>query len=256
MTRNRFLDKAWQKTHLKRIKQRAGNRYTPELNVDLPIAEIFDGISRTDNFYILIRKHYGKLNREFNRVSPKYDDKETQKIYQILQREIFSLSKLLGKLKKYNANTIPWLTISQHTQKAKEIIWKFLDKLREEKKKVEKQNKTDNKHRGRSASERLSFEIHHIYETQKELNYFEELSSSTKLSNFPFLLLTGVAGTGKTHLLCDIVEKRIHGGLPAVLTFGELFTTTKDPSGPYLISLCFSLKLKLTLFFPNLLLNI
>jgi hypothetical protein len=80
MAKNRFLDKKWLNSHLKAIKRKAGNRYTPELNVDLPIAEIFDGISRTNSFYTSIRKQYGKLNREFGRVSSKYEDKRIQKI--------------------------------------------------------------------------------------------------------------------------------------------------------------------------------
>ena len=44
------------------------------------------------------------------------------------------------------------------------------------------------------------------------------------------LVLAG-PGTGKTHLLCDIVEDRITSKqlLPAVLVFGELFTGNGDP---------------------------
>lgn len=233
MAKNRFLDKKWQNSHLKKIKERAGNRYTPELNVDLPIADIFNGISRTENFYISIRKHFGKLNREFSHVSSKYENEEIQKTYQSLQREISQLSKLLHKLKEYNTNDIPWIKINQRAQKAEDVVWKLADKLREEQKKAEHQ-KVDDKQEGRPpASEKLSFSIHYLYEIQKELSYFEELSSSTKaeLSNSPRLLLTGRSGTGKTHLLCDIVENRITGRqlLPAVLVFGELFVTNADP---------------------------
>ena len=99
MAINRFLNNKWQNAHLKKDKERAGSRYTPELNVDLPIAEIFEGISRTESFYTSIRKHYGKVNREFNHVSTRYLNDEIQKIYQVLQGEISHLSKLLNKLK-------------------------------------------------------------------------------------------------------------------------------------------------------------
>ena len=64
------------KSHLKKVKKRAGNRYAPELNIDLPSSEIFDGISRTENFYTTIRGHYEKLNREFNRVSEKHENND------------------------------------------------------------------------------------------------------------------------------------------------------------------------------------
>lgn len=234
MAKNRFLDNRWQKAHLKKIKERAGNRYTPELNVDLPIAEIFDGISRTENFYISIRKHYGKLNREFSRVSKKYENNEVQKLYQNLKDEITQLSKNLDKLKEYDTKKIPWDKVQRRTKKANKILWELSDKLREEKDKAEKQ-KTEEKEQGnqRSVSERFGSDIHYLYEVQKELGFFEKLSSSTKakLSNSPFLFLTGVAGTGKTHLLCDVVEDRTTDGkeLPSILVFGELFATSEDP---------------------------
>jgi len=233
MSKNRFLDKKWQKSHLKKIKERAGSRYTPELNVDLPIADIFDGISRTENFYISIRKHYGKLNREFGRVSQKYENEEIQKTYKVLKNEISQLSKLLDKLKEYNTREISWDKINRWAKKASESLWKLSDKLREEKDKTEQQKTEDRQELQRSVSEKLGSDIHYLYEAQKELRYFEQLSSSTKakLSNSPFLLLTGLAGTGKTHLLCDVIEDRITSKkpIPSILVFGELFETSEDP---------------------------
>jgi hypothetical protein len=233
MVKNRFLDKKWQKSHLKKIKERAGNRYTPEINVDLPIAEIFDGISRTENFYITIRRHYGNLNREFSHVSNKYENEDIQKIYKNLNSEISQLSQILDELKKYNIKKISWNQINKQAKKANEILWKLSDKLREERDKIEKQKNKERQIDQRSISERFSSDIHYLYETQKELRYFDELSVSTKakLSNSPFLFLTGIAGTGKTHLLCDVVEGRIANkeALPAVLVFGELFVTSDDP---------------------------
>ncbi len=56
-TKNIFLDPHWCATHVKQIRSKAGPRYTPELNVNLPIAQIFDGISRTEAFYTEIREN-------------------------------------------------------------------------------------------------------------------------------------------------------------------------------------------------------
>jgi chromosomal replication initiation ATPase DnaA len=229
MARNRFLNQEWQKNHLKKIKKRAGPHYIPELNVDLPIAEIFDGISRTKGFYYSIREHYGKLTRVFSRVSGKYENRDIQKIYKKFKIEISQLSNTLSKIKSYDTNPISWNQINKRTQKANEI--EFLDKLREEKDKAEKQKSGEVPSNPQSISETPETDIHYLYETQKELRFFEELSSSTKakLSNLPFLILTGAAGTGKTHLLCDLVENRLKKKLPAVLVFGELFETSDEP---------------------------
>ena len=46
-----LIDKEWFARHLTKVTATAGPKYHPELNVDLPISKIFDGISRTKQFY-------------------------------------------------------------------------------------------------------------------------------------------------------------------------------------------------------------
>jgi len=225
----------WYQKHLRQIKQRAGARYTPELNVNLPISEIFDGISRTENFYATIREKYGELFREFRYVTSKYKNNELQKKYDQIKKEIKALFKIIEGIKGYDTNKIPWDKIQKQTNNLHKNLWEFTDKLRKERDQV-KDIKTPPRKDGsyqQSPSEKFNSDIHHIYKTQELIRYFEELSSSTKaqLSNHPFLLLTGSAGTGKTHLLCDVVEQRINNEkdtLPAFLVFGEFFSDDND----------------------------
>ena len=227
--------KNWYKKHLVQIKKKAGARYTPELNVNLPISEIFDGISRTEKFYTTIRINYGELLRQFRHISTKYVKNELQKNYDQIKKEIDALFKLIENIKVYNTNKIPWGEINKETETLLDNLRKFASKLREEKDQV-KNIKTTAKKDGsyqQSPSEKLNSDIHHIYKTQESIHYFEELSSSTKaqLSNHPFLLLTGSAGIGKTHLLCDVVENRINNKkdiLPTFLLFGEFFSNGKN----------------------------
>jgi len=232
---NMFANSKWFKIHLKAIKEKAGARYTPELNVNLPISEIFDGISRTENFYATIREKYGELFREFRYVTSKYKNNELQKDYDQIKKDIKSLFKVLESVKEYNTSHIPWDKIQQQTKVLEGKLWKFIDQLRKEKEQV-KDIKTPPKKDGSyqpSPSEKFDSDIHYIYKTQELVNDFEELSLSTKaeLSNHPFLLLTGSAGIGKTHLLCDVVKQRIKNEkdvLPALLVFGEFFSAGKD----------------------------
>lgn len=226
----KFLDKNWLDSHFRQVKNKAKNRYTPKLNIDLPISEAFDGIGRTKNFYYSIRTHFGKLKREFRNVSSKYDSKKVQRLYNGYSKLIFELLCILEKVKEYDTKVIPWWEIEILAKKANELSWKLSDNLQEEKVKSEKQKLPENHadHQAtRSKSEIFGSDIRHIYEAQKELRYFERFSNSTsaKLSNKPFFILTGLAGTGKTHLLCDLVENRLKGptGSPSLLVFGEFF---------------------------------
>ncbi|HDO7971711.1 TPA: hypothetical protein P5J80_003045, partial [Legionella pneumophila] len=81
MSNNLFFDRKIQIEHLKKIKEIAGVRYTPKLNIELPIGDIFDSLCRTENFYKSIQQHYSKLNREFSHVSSKFMNNELQKKY-------------------------------------------------------------------------------------------------------------------------------------------------------------------------------
>ncbi len=58
-----FTDREWMGNHLYEIKRKAGPRYSPELHVELPVVDIFEGLSKTPNFYQDIRQHYGQLVR-------------------------------------------------------------------------------------------------------------------------------------------------------------------------------------------------
>ena len=48
-------------------------------------------------------------------------------------------------------------------------------------------------------------------------------SAATRAARSGEVLIVGKAGTGKTHLLCDVAEKRMEPGLPTVLVLGQDF---------------------------------
>ncbi len=67
----------WFVNHLENIVKKTGPRYSPELNVQLPISEIFDGLSRNSDFYGSIRKKFGKLRKSFLRLQIQYQSTMT-----------------------------------------------------------------------------------------------------------------------------------------------------------------------------------
>lgn len=220
-----FIKGEWIKTHLKDIKNKAGARYTPKLHIELPIAEVFDGISRTPKFYQDIRRHYGELVRE-SRYITIYEIESLKHKSTEFKEKLDSFLELLKDLRKDSTVQIPWREIRKEAENIREFVWELIEELRKYRETFE-----DNKENGSlSQVEKLDFNIYHLLNINKEIRYFIELALSDKgeLSNHPFLLLTGEAGIGKTHLLCDIVEKRVNSGLPAILLFGEYFKEGTD----------------------------
>lgn len=221
---NIFLNKHWQEAHLKEIKDHAGARYTPKLNVRLPISEIFEGLGRTPDFYSSILEHYGKLNRAFHNAEPRQSDENILSQFRAVSDNILQLINLLSNQKQFNVCPIYWENIKACAEKAHELSHNLIEQMRKIREEKKPDPKVVNTSQGRP-SEIYETEMHYLYELLKELRYFADLSMDLKasLSNKPFLLLNGSAGTGKTHLLCDLVEARISKRYPTVLLFGEHF---------------------------------
>ena len=57
--------------------------------------------------------------------------------------------------------------------------------------------------------------------------YFSSARHQSELINEPNLNIFGKAGTGKTHIACNICENRLKGGLPALFIRGSLFTSDR-----------------------------
>lgn len=226
-----FDTQDYRSRHVASIKQKAGPRYTPELNVELPVSAIFDGIGRTELFYREIRTHLGKLLKEFRGISSVFDDKGAQESYNAICDAIERLGRLVGEFKEYGVREIPWNHISDAAKGVEECARTLSSQLRKaaETIKAEKTPQPKNGTYHHTLSDRLNNDLHHIYEVTRAVSYFTNLASSTKaqLSNNPFLLLVGSAGTGKTHLLCDFVEHRMTASgsvSPGLLVFGEYFS--------------------------------
>jgi hypothetical protein len=229
-------------THLAKVKNQAGKRYTPKLHVELPISEIFDGISRTPNFYLSIRKKHGELGRGLNNLKQKYQKKALQKINQSLKSEVKDILYETKKVKEFNTVKIPWKRILLKVQKSQRLVWKLTGKLR-----AEEESIATAKH-GKYANE-----INNLYRLAMHLEYFNDLATSSKalLANLPFLFLSGNAGIGKTHLLCDLIESRISNGFPALLFFGDTVVTEADPLVQFIKQLGWKLDKRSFLRFLN-----
>ena len=217
---NIFLTESWQQRHTNDVRSRAGNRYSPQFHVDLPIARLFSGLSRDVEFYREIRERFGALARKTARLSWCENIPEFSKSVGSLRKQANSLLNVLNAIKEFSNDLIDWTEIGQYsklsiqaTRAVLELSWTL--ELEQKSKPNLERNGTD--------FNRLR---HELYEGEKELRFLakESETSWAKASNIRALLLTGSAGTGKTHLLCDVVEARSKRRKPSLLVFGESFT--------------------------------
>ncbi len=184
-----------------------GPRYNEELNIELPIAKLFDVVAHNKNFYDrllsivdswLTKEAYLKL----------YSDKDISSI----EDSVKSIrSQMLQWVNCYDYSIGEPIDLKPIITEFEKINESIFDKQRE----LHKQN---NVKRNDETSYRLreTIELNSTF-----LNEYNNLH--VDLCNNPVLLIKGEAGCGKSHLLGDIANKRIKQSLPTLLLLGTTF---------------------------------
>ncbi|MBW4604307.1 MAG: ATP-binding protein [Calothrix sp. FI2-JRJ7] len=218
--------------HFQEVRASAGARYTPEIHVDLPEAWAFEGLGRTDKFFDRIQNLYGQLCRKLSQA--KASTELEQKFPEIAQ-SLNTLSKnalaLVSALKQIDRDTFTPINFSHLAALAQQIgtvasecheLSRQAESLLEPK----TAQATKNTYTRSPDKELLENVRHYVFEVQKvvvEINKFAT-SDSTQAANQGALLFLGEAGTGKTHLFCDIAKRRLDESLPTVILLGQHFS--------------------------------
>ncbi len=227
-----FLSNNWLGDRLSAAVANAGPRYSPELQVHLPIARAFDGFGRTREFAahllefcdrIMISASKARLDAGVGLLGSDYDE---------LKKLVNNLTNQIRGCQDFPTDHIPLLEMAELADRAQDLAWNCEDKLR--KGSVSSSSsaagRRDNASTGlataaRNENERLQSESYYLYKLWQEISAFQKFitSDEARLANVQGMLLVGSAGTGKTHLFCDVAKRRTAAGLPTLLLFGSCF---------------------------------
>lgn len=170
-----------------------GERYSPEINIATIGNEPFEALFQTKSFQMKLISLYNEIFIHFDKYKSQSScEKEWEEIAQIEISEIVSID-----------------LIEQNINKVTTFFAKNSDIL----------------------TELTDLQKHYFYNTKRALRDFEDFVAETKMTlwNHPFLIVTGDAAIGKSHLLADNVERMEQLGHPIIFTLGQQFLPTKDP---------------------------
>jgi hypothetical protein len=219
-----FTDDWFDKKNKESIEM-LGGRYTPELNFELPVVKLFDGLSRNDSFRGQTDKRYAAVLEKFRRLHLNNKNDEISKGFTLLEEAVEKFKVFYECIEFNGIMPIPFDeliqagdVIAEHAGKLQQIYYD----LRSEIEKA-KEGKTDwpNRPYSNEFSELRNLDTS-IYEFR---NYMQ--SATCTIANNPFVLLTGEAGIGKSHLLADLVKLRKDEGSISLLLLGENFSTSE-----------------------------
>lgn len=220
-----FEDDWFDKKNLESITA-LGVRYTKELNVNLPISKVFDGLSRDKDFESQLHGVYKKMHEKYRGIHISTNNRKIKKALTELSDAVKSFRNVYVPFDFTGNEKIPFADYKQLLEGCLSIATDIRSILYDLRDKAEKKQ-TAKDHYNRPFSWEIN-SISSFYSSTSEFNYF--LSNPVcQLANRPFLLVRGKAGTGKSHLLADIVSRRAEKGQQSLLLLGENFSTEEMP---------------------------
>ncbi len=212
--RSDLFSDEWYEEHLENRLNFADNRHSPrltdDLNVSLPILDIFEALSLlslSENFYANLNSYSQLLSEAISKVAP-YENDESKELLEQLN----GLREMFRRIIEEQPFKIDWEDFQNGVKGA-------IESLEELKNNIGNNEKLKNdRNKAKVFQDGLRQTNSHLIKIK---NFFNE--TRAVLGETSQLLVTGDAGTGKTHLFCDVLEKRISNDRPTILFFGEYF---------------------------------
>ncbi len=219
-----FFSQTWFEERLQESIEVAGPRYTPPIHVELPIAQLFDGLARTPEFFVRIKHRLRDIKKDYSWIHLQNLNEELATALDSCVQQLFTT---VLSLDKSFIEPIPWSSVIEQTDQVLRTANECLEHL-EELGRQARETKIEQDVKSSRYDEDQTFRNirNYIYRFIGKVRDLRDFSNGTqaKLTNLPALLLCGEAGQGKTHLFCDIAGKRIAAGSPTILLMGQRFT--------------------------------
>ena len=222
----------WFKQRFEGARKTAGPRYTPEVHIDLPLAHRFELFGRSQAAADSVRG----LAEDVRRNLPPSLGSLDQDNYPGERPPLSELAQLSERIVEQLSATRnapddnwPLADAVEDVGRALALVEQCEGPLDTAARAYEDRGKADEPgyHNRLNPYKETAHGLRRLenalYETLGALIEFD------KVTNCRWMLVTGEAGAGKTHLLCDIAHTRIDEQRPTVILMGQRFTTTDPP---------------------------
>lgn len=224
----------WFRKQLDVAVRNAGERYTPVLHIDLPIAKHFAALGRTPAFHEALNAIYVKIRKSAGPFAAERVPAEAKDAASKASKYVETLCGLLDAalLPAYapgaavNVEPIDWKKIRTVTQPLADLLHQTTTYLWAQIREKQERSSPKPGEDPRASTRHLEEAVYYCREFLGAVSDLLEFCDGAEpaVANQPALLLVGEAGQGKTHLLCDIAEKDLKENRPRILLHGAHFT--------------------------------
>ena len=219
------IDADWFAKRVDEAVASAGPRFTPELHIGLSIAEQFEAFGRTEWFFDKVIRTVRDLWSEWESAcstrSLRYGQEDERELKVELRRlesdaDISRAKKAAGEVVKrivtagssievQPAGALPFGALAEAIAEAEEST-------------AEVEQLVAASGYGATAVSRASYPFRRFGETLRKAR--AALVDARNSGGGTVMIVRGDAGTGKTHLLCDVARRRFAVGRPTILLMG------------------------------------
>ncbi len=226
---DRFLSEDWLRSRLKDAFHAAGPRYTQELHVKLALSERFHALGRTHEFHRRIQAHAIEIREALQGHifgSARVRGPALDPFYEAAREACKVALDALVLLPDEPIVAAPLAGLHAALRQAIAQVDKLLAQARRQAEAASAAKVAA----GEPAVDTDRDRPYGVPELRTKLvEAFHAVEADVDIVDRKLLLLTGDAGSGKTHLLCDLARQRLDAGLPTVVLMGQLFQDTADP---------------------------
>lgn len=183
-----------------------GDRYLPDLNVELNIKNVFDALGRNEGFYRLFIEKTDKVIIALKDLKLECLKENIRKIYDII--------------KEFKIDSIEPLHIDDILQAADIILRAIDEEISVNYKKIH-----DDKNR---VIQDVIYKLNKAHSKLYEYTTYLDSGEVSALNN-PYILLYGEGGIGKSHIVADTIMKRNSEGKKSLLFLGQHFKENNNP---------------------------
>lgn len=212
----------------------AGERYTPAVHVELPIASEFAALGRTPAFYAKVNALYTKLRQTAGRFQTGRVPMQAAGVLRQAESAVAAISEHLdeallaaqGPIYASNFAPLAWPAIVELANLLSSALQDAAAEMRKalrEKKGEGPAANAEKKPAGDRSWEEACYDCGQFAQAVDELVEYAS-SGEAMLCNRPAILISGEAGQGKTHLLCDVADRDMREDRPRILLHGSHFT--------------------------------
>jgi hypothetical protein len=203
----------------------AGDRYRPELQVDLPIQEDLSALGFADSYCAELDRHSELAVRRLREVGrPPAESGDDMPVSAAAVAEATSALQRQVSSDYLASHADPLTALDQAVTVCAEALAKAQDDAQAARAALN-EDSTGNGDAPQQVKERLSHYGYRLRQAVSTLDGFRHFldGSATQAVRQRFYFLTGAGGTGKTHLCLDAADRALQERRPALVLFGGRF---------------------------------